>query len=86
MKTHSWSVTLGPTARNYDFAFVPALKAGDVIGDLEGNHESDKQMSVTADIAFGEPEVFKGEALFPTLPLLAGHVEWVISQFGPNPL
>ncbi len=85
-KTQSWSATLDPTGSNYDFAFVPALKAGDVIGEIEGNHESDKQMSVTADIAFGEPEVFKGEALFPTLPVLADHIERIIGMFGPNPL
>jgi hypothetical protein len=66
-------------------AFSSALKTGDVIGEIEGNHEADKEMSVAADIAFGEPEVFRGEALFPKLDLLAEHVEGVISLFGPNP-
>jgi hypothetical protein len=83
LKTGSWSVTLDQTDRDYNFAFVAALKAGDVIGDLEGNHESDKKMSVTPDIAFGEPEVFVGDALFPTLTILANYVEWIISEFGP---
>lgn len=86
LKTGSWAVTLDQTARDYSFAFISALKAGDVIGDLEGNHESDKQMSVTPDIAFGEPEIFAGDALFPTLTILADYVEEVISGFGPNPL
>jgi hypothetical protein len=43
-------------------------------------------MSVTADIAFGEPEVFKSEALFPTLDFIAEQVERAISAFGANPL
>jgi hypothetical protein len=83
LKIGSWSVTLDQAGREYNFAFIPALKAGDVIGDLEGNHESDKQMSITADIAFGEPEIFAGDALFPTLTILADYVEWVVSQFCP---
>lgn len=66
-------------------AFSSALKTGDVIGEIEGNHEADKEMSVAADIAFGEPEVFRGEALFPKLDLLAEHVEGVINLFFSNP-
>ena len=81
LKTGGWSVTLDQTARDYGFAFIPALKSGDVIGDLEGNHESDKQMSVTPQIAFGEPEVFAGDPLFPTLPILADYVEGIIREF-----
>jgi hypothetical protein len=81
LKTGAWSVTLDQTARDYSFAFNSALKAGDVIGDLEGNHESDKRMSVTPDIAFGEPEVFAGEALFPTLTILANYVEEIIREY-----
>jgi len=85
-KSHSWSATLDQQGRWYDFSFSGELKAGDVIGEIEGQHESDKQMSVTADVAFGEPEVFKGEALFPSLDLIADHVERVICLFGLNPL
>jgi hypothetical protein len=77
---------LDPTARLYDFAFSSALKGGDVIGDLEGNHESDKQMSVTPEIAFGEPQILEGDALFPTLNIMATVVGEAISRFGPNPL
>lgn len=86
MKTGSWSMTLDQTPRNYSVAFISALKAGDVIGEIDGNTESDKQMSVTADIAFGEPEVFEGDALFPTLSLLADHVERIMGLFGSNEL
>ncbi|MGO9124559.1 MAG: hypothetical protein ACLP6G_06680 [Terriglobales bacterium] len=85
-KSHSWSATLDQQGRWYDFSFSGELKAGDIIGEIEGQHESDKQMSVTADIAFGEPEVFKGEALFPGLDLIANHVERIILEFGPSPL
>jgi hypothetical protein len=85
-KISSWSATLDQTSRTYNFALNFNLKTGDKIGEIEGNHEADKQMSVTADIAFGEPEVFKGEALFPTLNFIAEQVERVISAFGSNPL
>jgi len=66
-------------------AFSSALKTGEVIGEVDGNRGADKEMSVAADIAFGEPEVFRGEALFPKLDLLAEHVERVISLFVLNP-
>ena len=86
IKTGGGSVTLDKQARDYSFAFSPALKAGDVIGDLEGNHESDKQMSVTPDIAFGEPEEFAGDGLFPTLTILAMHIGEIVEMFGDDPL
>ncbi len=86
VRSGGWSVTLDQTARDYQFAFLYAMKAGDVIGDLEGNHESDKQMSVTPDIAFGEPEIFEGEGLFPKLTLLAQYVGEIIGMFGDNPI
>jgi hypothetical protein len=86
LKTSSWSVTLDKTARDYTFAFLFALKAGDVIGDLEGNHESDKQMSVTPDIAFCEPGIFEGDAIFPTLTILAQYVWEIVGMFGDDPL
>jgi hypothetical protein len=85
-KVNSWSATLDQTSRMYDFAFSSNMKAGNKIGEIEGNHEADKQMSVTADIAFGEPKVFESEALFPLLNFVAEQVERVISAFGPNPL
>jgi hypothetical protein len=74
---------LDKTARGYGFAFISALKAGDVIGDVEGSHESDKQMSITADIAFGEPEILAGEAIFPMLNTIAKMVEEIVSYFAP---
>jgi hypothetical protein len=80
-KVGGWSVTLDPTSRGYSFAFNSALKAGSIIGDVEGNHESDKQMSVTADVAFGEPKILEGEAIFPTLNIMAKMVEEVVSCF-----
>lgn len=82
MKVGSWSVTLDQTAKGYGFAFIPALKAGDVIGDVEGNHEADKQMSITVDIAFGEPEILEGKPVIDLLVDLTNYVERVISFFG----
>lgn len=85
--TRSWGASLGSEAKLYQFSFIPpAMKAGEVIGEVEGNHESDTQMSITADIAFGEPEVLKGQTLFPILPIIAEHVEGILLKFGPNPL
>ncbi|MGH9685203.1 MAG: hypothetical protein ACRD4S_16520 [Candidatus Acidiferrales bacterium] len=85
MRVGSYSMTLSPQGAWFNIPMLPVLKPGDVIGEIEGNCESDKQMSVTADIAFGEPQVFKGEPLFPTLPILADHIERIIALFGPNP-
>ncbi len=85
-KTGGWSATLDGTSRDYSFAFSSELKAGTVIGEVPGNHESAKEMSVTPDIAFGEPEVFEANALFPTLAIVAQLVEVTLILFGPNPL
>lgn len=85
-KTGGWSATLDGTNRAYNFAFSSELKSGTIIGEVGGNHESDKRMDVTPDIAFGEPEVLAGEALFPTLPVTANLVEEIIARFGSNPL
>jgi hypothetical protein len=81
----SWSFTLDQTGRDYGFGFCPNLKAGTIIGQVEGNHESDKQMSVTPDIAFGEASFLEGEAIFPNLHTMVGMVEEIVAMFGPNP-
>lgn len=86
-RTNTWSATLtqGSGEHELSFGFSSALKAGDKIAELSGKHESDKEVSVTLDIAFGEPDVFKGEPLFPRILFLAEHVERVISSFGATP-
>jgi hypothetical protein len=40
-----------------------------------------KQMSVAADIAFGEPDVFEGRPMIKTLVRLADLVEAIVSRF-----
>jgi hypothetical protein len=44
-----------------------ALKKGDMVLKVEGDHETNQNVELTFDIAFGEPEVFKGRPLVPTL-------------------
>lgn len=84
-KISVWRMSIRGTD-SVDFAYSSDLKAGTVIGEVRGNHESDEQMSITSDIAFGEPEVLKGEAIFPTLHIIAERVIEVLTMFGPNPL
>lgn len=82
MKVGSWSMTMDQNAKWYGFAFIPELKAGDIIGDVEGDHEADKQMSITTDIAFGEPEIAFGKPLFPVVTELTEYVEKIVAFFG----
>jgi hypothetical protein len=80
LKTGGWSVSLNQSSTEYRFEFLAALKTGDIIGDVVG--KSDRQMSITPDIAFGEPEAFAGEAIFPTMTILAQYVGEIIGMFG----
>jgi len=85
-KSTSWTISGDRVGRKYGFSFCE-LKAGAVIGFAEGgNFESDKEMGVTPDIAFGEPEVIEGELVFPNLYIMVNMVEEIVTAFGPNPL
>lgn len=81
MRVGSWQVNLSPTPTNYNFAMPSILQEGDMIGWIDGNHEADKQMSVTADISFGEPDVFEGQPMIETLVQLGDLVQAIVSHF-----
>jgi len=83
MNIGSWEANLSLTPTMYTFNLSPILKEGTVIGSIPGNTEPDKRMSITADIAFGEPELLEGRPLIETLTALADMVEAVVSHFGP---
>jgi hypothetical protein len=82
MRVGQWTVNLSPTPILYTFAMPPILEEGSIIGSIPGNTETDKQMSVTADIAFGEPEVLEGRPLIEALTELGEWVEAIVSYFG----
>jgi hypothetical protein len=82
MRVGGWQVNLSLTPTEYNFAMPSLLEEGDVIGWIPGNHEADKRMSITADIAFGEPEILEGRPIIETLTQLANMVEAIVSHFG----
>jgi hypothetical protein len=83
MRIGEWSVNLSPTPTLYTFAIPPSfiLKEGNTIGSIPGNTKTDKQMSITADIAFGEPELIEGSPIIEQLAELTNLVEAVLSYF-----
>lgn len=81
MKIGSFQVNLSLTPTEYNFAMPSILEKGDIIGWVAGNREADKQMSVTADLTFGEPESLEGRPMIETLNQLVGMVEAIISHF-----
>lgn len=81
MKVGAFQVNLSPTPTEYNFAIPSILEEGDIIGWISGNHEADKHMSVTADIAFGEPEVLEGRPIIETLAQLVNLVEAIVLHF-----
>ncbi len=85
MRVGSFQVNLSLTPTEYNFAMPSVLEVGDTIGWIPGNHEADKQMAVTADIAFGEPEIFQGRPMIETLTELANYVKIVVTHFGGTP-
>jgi hypothetical protein len=48
---------------------------------MVGDHEADRQMSVTVDITFGEPEILEGRPMVETLREMVQMVEAVIGYF-----
>lgn len=82
MKVGSWKVNLSLSPTEYNFAMPSILEEGDTIGWIPRNHETDKSMSVTTDIAFGEPEVFQGRLIIETLTQLTSMVKAIVAHFG----
>jgi hypothetical protein len=82
MRIGKWSFDLSQTPTMYTLSLSPILKEGHVIGSVPGNAEPDKRMSVTADIAFGEPDGLEGGPIVETLTQLVNMVEAVVSHFG----
>jgi len=82
MRVGSWQVNLSLTPTEYNLAMPSVLEEGDTIGWIPGNHETDKRMSVTADIAFGEPEIFQSRPIIETLTQLANMVKAIVADFG----
>jgi len=81
MKIGGWQISLSLTPTEYNFSFPSVLENGDVIGWIPGDHVADKQMSISADITFGEPEVFKGRPMMQALADLIDFVEAIVFQF-----
>lgn len=58
-----------------------AFKPGDPVAAVAGDRELHKDVELTFDIAFGEPEVFKGRPIFETLVQLSNLVEGIVNSF-----
>lgn len=58
-----------------------AFKQGDPIAVVGGNRETYKDVELSFDIAFGEPDVFKGRPVLETLHQLADLVAGIIASF-----
>jgi hypothetical protein len=81
MRVGRWGINLTSEPTEISMAFPTPLEKGDVIGWVAGNHEVDRQMSVTADITFGEPEILQGRPMIETLGEMVQVVEAVIGYF-----
>jgi hypothetical protein len=57
------------------------MEKGALLYAVKGNFEADKRVDFTFDIAFGEPEIFKGQLLVKTLSELADMVESIVLSF-----
>jgi len=82
MRVGRWGINLTSEPTEISMAFPSPLEKGDVIGWIAGNCEADRQMSVTADITFGEPEILQGRPIIETLGEMVQMVEAVIANIG----
>jgi hypothetical protein len=57
------------------------MEKGALLYSVKGNFETDHRINFIFDIAFGEPEVFKGQLLVKTLSELANMVESIVLSF-----
>jgi hypothetical protein len=66
---------------------IPALKPifpiekGAMLYSIAGDHETNKDVNLTFDIAFGQSEVFEGQLVVKTLSELADLVEGIVESF-----
>jgi hypothetical protein len=58
-----------------------AFKQGDPVAVIAGNRELHKDVELTFDIAFGEPEVFKGRPILETMVQLSDLVSGIVNSF-----
>jgi hypothetical protein len=81
MRVGHWTMTLSAEPTEFALAVAPVLEAGQTIGFISGNAVTNKEMNVTADIAFGEPDVIKGRPVIDTLTQLHDLVKAIVSHF-----
>jgi hypothetical protein len=82
MKMGGWRLKLSLTAPNFNLPLPSILENGGIIGWTYGNHEDEERVSIIADdLAFGEPEVFKGVPIIETLTRLAELIGITVSHF-----
>jgi hypothetical protein len=62
-------------------AQIQEPRQGAALHWVAGNHEADQNVNFTFDIAFGEPEVFNGKAIIPTLSQLAHLAHGIVASF-----
>jgi hypothetical protein len=68
-------------------AYLPApkplfpMEKGALLYAVAGNHETNKRINLTFDIAFGESEIFAGDLLVETLSELSDLVESIVLSF-----
>lgn len=81
--TRTSGLTIGKGVPNLKIISLPfnstPAKEGDILGELEGEHQTSGGLKFTFDIAFGEPHVFYGSPVVATLGRLAGVVEGILS-------
>jgi hypothetical protein len=72
-----------PVHTNYFRAPEPiyAPEKGALLYSVQGNFEANKNVKFTFDVAFGEPEVFKGKPVLETMLELSDLVEGIVASF-----
>jgi hypothetical protein len=59
------------------------LKPGDILCDRQLSRDPNEQLEFTLLVAFGEPEIAKGEPLLETLHQLSHLIDSIVGQFAP---
>jgi hypothetical protein len=60
---------------------ISAPEKGALLFAVQGNFEANKNVKFTFDIAFGEPEVFKGKPVLETMLEVSDLVEGIVDSF-----
>ncbi len=80
-------IKLSPGALPKQVVYLPApkplspMKKGAMMYAVAGNHETNKRINLTFDIAFGESEIFAGNLLTETLSELTDLVQSIVLSF-----